>query len=153
MRGRKPEPRALKKLKGVEGRFINDNEPQPAPGAPPPPKYLPKDARQIWRYITPLLEEMGIITQIDQASLAMLCIHYALAYNAARKLEEQGAVLEDRDGSPRKNPWLQVLRDNSQQYLRYAGEFGLTPALRQRLSVPEPEEASLSDFLNQLVKE
>ena len=73
-RGRKPKPTAIKELEGNPGkRPLNDAEPKPAKKAPPCPKWLEPEAKKEWRRLSKQLEQIGVLTEVDQAAFASYC--------------------------------------------------------------------------------
>ena len=152
MRGRKPTPTNLKLLKGeTRPSRINKNEPKPKPLAPAAAAWLSADARKLRKGLAPKLEALGILTEADGASFDLMLTHYSLASEAARTLKKEGSIIEDSKGYPAKHPAVQILRDHSAAFLRYAAEFGLTPSSRARLNLVTPEEEidELEEFLRQ----
>ena len=66
--GRKPQPTALKELKGNPGRRpLNEDEPKPEVHLPGPPSHLSPAARREWRRAGAFLVEMGLMTDLDVA--------------------------------------------------------------------------------------
>ena len=77
-RGRKPKPTAIKELEGNPGkRPLNDAEPKPERKAPPCPKWLEPEAKKEWRRLSKQLEQIGVLTEVDQAAFASYCQAYA----------------------------------------------------------------------------
>ena len=73
-RGRKPTPTAIKELEGNPGkRKINEAEPKPEKKAPPCPKWLEPEAKKEWRRLSKQLEQIGVLTEVDQAAFASYC--------------------------------------------------------------------------------
>jgi len=147
------------KIHQLQGTFRADRHARPAGNGPrgtlpPPPKWLPVKARRAWRDLAPLLEAVGGVTEGDGPALAMLCVHYAAAREAAEIVAKQGILVPDPEhqagGAPswRKNPALQILRDHSAAFRAYAERFGLTPQARKALDItpPDPAEAEISEF-------
>lgn len=136
VRGRKPQPTALKLLKGTEARYINENEPQINPGRPDCPEWLPDAAKAHWAALVPELDRMGVLTVMDSAALANACLAWANTQEAQRIIAIEGFTVTDDRGTVRKHPVVQVLRDSMAMYRTFAVEFGLTPSSRSRLAVP-----------------
>lgn len=150
MVGRKPKPTAIKKLEGNPGRRpLNEQEPQPGPASPDVPRgKLTKEGQKLWRDLAPRLIEMGVLTDVDLPAFEMMCNHYGLARDALKLINAMGLFVKDRDEQPRKNPALQLYRDNSQAFKAYLIEFGLTPSSRSKIeAVPLDEEPSLAELL------
>ncbi len=141
MTGRPPKPTAIKRLTGNPGkRALNKNEPQPERVIPAMPRGLPKRAKQFWKAHADKLDRLGILTEVDGAAFTVMSIHYAVAWSAMERVFAEGMTRVDENGAERKHPLLQVWRENSAAYLRYAQQFGLTPSARGRLSIPEPPQ-------------
>jgi P27 family predicted phage terminase small subunit len=141
VRGRKPKPTHLKVLSGNPGRRpLPESEPKPQPVAPPCPDWLPEEARAKWDELAPELERLGLLTAVDGPAFAMTLLHYALAVEAAKRIDKEGITTVDERGLPRKHPLHQVLRDHSTSFRAYLAEFGLSPSSRVRLALPGQED-------------
>jgi P27 family predicted phage terminase small subunit len=137
--GPPPKPTALKRLAGNPGkRKLDANEPQPERVIPAMPRGLPKRAQRFWKDYADKLDRLGLLTEVDGPAFMMMAIHYDVAWEAMQVLKEDGLVTMDTNGMARKHPMLQVLRQHSALFLRFAVQFGLTPSARSRLSIPEP---------------
>ena len=104
-----------------------------------------------------------MLTEVDEPALRMAAEHFELALRAAKELRQgvvipsadgtqaatvqTGLLMEDADGNLRKNPLLQVLRDQSAALRSYLTEFGMTPAARSKLHVEIAEQLSMADIL------
>lgn len=146
-RGRKPKPSQVKELEGNPGkRRINHSEPKPAVAETALTYGVTLTARRFHRRYAPLLKTLGILTEADGAAFEMMAIHYGIAIDAAQELRKSTLTTEGRDG-PKKNPLVQIVRDNSAAFRGYAAEFGMTPSARSRLAVGEADQMSLADIL------
>ncbi len=140
MRGRKPKPSAKKKLEGNPGkRRLNKREPKPQAAGKIPPAEIDELAQRFIAEYLPLIQAMQIFTDADRAALELMSVHYSIAWRAAEVVQREGLMLKNAFGWA-KHPLLQVLRDNSTAFLRYAAEFGLTPSARSRISVPDAHD-------------
>ena len=139
----KPVPTNLRILRGNPSkRPLPQNEPQPdiAPDPPPPPDYLAYYAREEWLDKAPQLHRLGLLTKIDLTALAAYCTayqHWRLATEAleARRVAEASdhgltLTLETKTIT---NPLVSVAYKASTEMLRFAAEFGFTPAARARI--------------------
>ena len=78
MAGRKPKPTAVKKLEGNPGkRKLNTKEPVPAKGMPDCPEWLLPEAKKEWERLADLMNQMGVLTEVDMAAFAAYCQSYA----------------------------------------------------------------------------
>jgi P27 family predicted phage terminase small subunit len=127
----------MKKLRGTAKPSRGHNDPVAAPLKCRAPRWLSADAKRAWRYLVTRLPA-GVLGDVDLPALALMCTHLAVAMEAAKIVAREGILVDDPDHAEakRKNPALQILRDNSLAFRGYAAVFGLTPADRSRLSVP-----------------
>lgn len=96
-RGRPPTPTALKILRGNPGkRAINTDEPKPPRGEVKPPPWLKGRGRTAWKWIAPVLQQMGVLTTADPHALALLCDAYAEYIECRATVRKFGAVYESR---------------------------------------------------------
>lgn len=160
-RGRRPLPTAVKKLHGNPGkRPLNELEPKPSLGAPEIPAWMPKEAAEKWHSISRELDAMGVLSKIDGEALAGLCVSWARWVEAQAEITKHGILLTepiykwDRKKKKHvkvgtrvtgKNPAIAVAVAELKNMLRFAVEFGLTPASRTRLSIAAPRIAIEQD--------
>jgi len=147
--GHNRKPTALKVLQGTARPDRMVNEPKPQPIAPKPPSWLPREARRKWRELAPKLERLGLLTELDGEKFAAMCMHWAVMVEAAKEIKRRGVLVPSArgDGALVKNPALQILRDNSKAFDRYAGQFGMDPQSRGRIDLPESDEEGILEFL------
>lgn len=146
-RGPKPAPNELKKLS--ESKYYNPDEPQ-MPAAidiRPPRGRLTHEARCFWKANAEILQQRGILKETDLATFEMMCTHYGFAIAAARIIRDEGMITIDERGLSREHPAMQLLRDQSALFAKYAALFGLDPSSRGGLKAEEPEERSLAQIL------
>ena len=143
-RGPRPEPTALKVLKGNPGgRPINDSEPKPQPVAPKCPRWLSKEAKREWRRLVKELEPLGLLTVVDGIALATLCEEWATYAQAQRTLTERGHTYEYVNKAGEANiiarPEVGIANKSFMAIKAMCAEFGLTPSARSRMRVKLPE--------------
>lgn len=132
--GRRPRPTALKILQGERPSRINDDEmPSPA-GAPDPPGDLDADVAATYRQLVELLAPTGVLTALD--GLALIAFAHAVeTHRRAAELESAvGPLVRDEHNQPRVNPASRIRRDAGRDLLRWASEFGMTPASRSQIA-------------------
>jgi P27 family predicted phage terminase small subunit len=107
-------------------------------------------AREEWDRITRELCRLGLLTLVDIHPLAAYCQAYSVWRTAGEKLREMAArdpvmgalMVKTRHGSVMQNPLYLTERQAANDMVRYAAEFGFTPASRSRISIvgaqPEP---------------
>jgi P27 family predicted phage terminase small subunit len=129
-------------------------QPPQAPGVPEPPPFIRGYAADEWWTVAVELHNMGVLSRIDQAPLAAYC-H---AYGQWRMAAETLARMEDNDpqmkgllhrtkyGDVTANPMVSIVRKAAADMVRYAAEFGLTPAARSRIAAGVRAEQEVSKF-------
>jgi P27 family predicted phage terminase small subunit len=147
MRGRKPNPTALKVLRGNPGRRpLNRNEPAPARAVDlAPPAELTGPAADEWRRIAPKLQRLGLLTEIDDRALAAYCLTWARYLEAETEIREHGMVLKGRKGAPFLSPYVGIAARTMQQLKQWLTEFGMTPSSRTRVKT-DPGEKPADKF-------
>jgi P27 family predicted phage terminase small subunit len=156
-RGRPPTPTYLRLLRGNPGkRPLNKNEPQPArpPDVPELPAYLTGHARQEWERVAPEVFRLGLLTTVDISAFGAYCWAYATwrtALEAVDRVAEsdpvfKGLIVKARTGTPVENPLYLASRQPASDMLKFAAEFGMTPAARARLSNPLAFSSGPSKF-------
>lgn len=153
-RGRKPKPAHLRLIEGNPRQKPIPNEPKPTAGElPAPPEFLSKDAKEEWHRVSLELYRLGLLTQVDIGPLAAYCQSYGRWMQAERaiaKMAEKdqltgGLMIKTTNGNAIQNPLVGTAHKAASDMVRYASEFGLTPAARARLSVG-PVNAPKSKF-------
>ena len=145
MAGRKPIPTIMKLVTGKKGRGINENEPQIEIKIPSCPPNLPAAAKSEWRRVAPILEDQGLLSEVDRAALAAYCVLYARWTKALRKIEELGEVITSAKGVLQTSPWVLLARSSEKEMRTYAGLFGMSPADRSRVSASDPASKTTKD--------
>lgn len=139
-RGPAPRPPALKLLNGTSaGRDSGGRLVEPPPNfvreAPQPPTWLSREAKAEWRRVVPSLEALDILKSADRAALAVMCETWSTFVASTRQYRAEGLVLTNPDsGRVHTHPAVSVANIAARQFLRYAAEFGLSPAAEHRLN-------------------
>jgi P27 family predicted phage terminase small subunit len=87
------------------------------------------------------------ITVVDLNALAAYCqayAHWRTAEEVLTRMRERdpltsGIMLKTRNGNPIPNPLLVAANKAASDMIRYASEFGLTPAARSRIAAAHVE--------------
>ncbi len=146
--GRRATPTAIKKLRGADPRYINEDQPRfAAPANIRAPAILGKEGRKLWKDLAPLLIEHDLLTSGDLALFTQLCIAHEIAIEARQTMKDEGLFRRDEEGVQRKHPGVQVWRDALMAYAKLAGEFGLSPAAREKLGVQPKEDDPYEEYL------
>lgn len=151
-RGPLPKPTALKLLEGNAGKRALDLAAgvNPRIEIPSPPKHLGIEAKKEWKRITPLLEELGLISGLDRAALALYCqvagrlAELETSFNGKVQakvdagMDYADAVYEvshatTPSGYAQQSVIVQLIGKHREQLNRYLMHFGLSPAARGRV--------------------
>ena len=116
-RGPAPKPTMLKILDGNPGkRPISKREPKPTTGIPSMPSILRREAKAEWkRLVAEMPDEM--LTLVDRAGLTLACVWWSICCTNVKTLDQE------------------ALEKSTNQWLKLAREFGLTPSARTRIEV------------------
>ena len=133
-RGRKPKPTALKMLEGNPGgRPINEAEPKPQKKAPRCPTWLEDEAKREWKRMAKVLEQLGLLTEMDMAAFAGYCQAYARWKEAEEFLTQHGSMVRTPNGYLQQVPQVSIAQTNMKIMLKFCEQFGLTPSARSRI--------------------
>ena len=152
--GRKCKPTKLKVLEGNPGRRkLPENEPIPISDLPPPPDHLDEYARDEWFRICQGLYNMGLLFDVDRAAFAAYCQAYSRWKTAEEEMQKRvkkggplaGLVDVTKAGNIIQNTLVGIANKAAGDMVRYAAEFGLTPAARARLAI-DPKKGKKGKF-------
>lgn len=161
-KGRPPTPTNLHILRGNPSKKALNKDPQPTrPNeipAPPLPIALEPYAAEEWSLVAAELWRLGLYTVCDKGALCAYCFAYAEWRHAAEIIHDlrandpkmRGLLVKGRDGAQAvQNPLAYMARKAASDMVRYASEFGFTPAARSRIAagVDNQEERSFAGLL------
>jgi P27 family predicted phage terminase small subunit len=86
------------------------------------------------------LHRVGLLTEIDDMALAILCQSWAEYLDAAAELRETGMLAKSPNGYPMINPSLAILNQAVKKVRALLAEFGMTPGSRSRIQTAPTEE-------------
>ena len=165
-RGPMPKPAALNALQGNPGKrtpSVGDGV-NPVIEIPSAPKHLSKEAAKEWKRITPLLEELGLISGLDRAALALYCqavgrmteLEEAFNGQVKRLMADQGldypsaVAAASQSATPsgyvQQSVMVQLIKNHREQVNRYLQHFGLSPSARGRVQPSNFVQPSLPGF-------
>lgn len=136
MRGRKPQPTALRVLRGNPGRRpLNLQEPvHDGLDHACPDDLVDAVARAEWDRVAPMLIDRGQVTVVDRSVFVGYCLKYA----QWRALEAEAAahpfIVKSPSGYPIPNPALGMANKVFALMLKAAAELGITPSARSRVT-------------------
>ncbi len=152
LRGPPPTPAHLKLLNGNPGkRPIVPDPVSPTVELPEPPEWLCESGLAEWRRAGAELEKLSLISQLDLALFALYCQTYGrmrdLEVSIGRQVAERVAAGETREaayeavsvqltptGFRRPSAIVQLLAQHRDEVNRYAGQFGMSPSHRGRVT-------------------
>ena len=138
VRGRKPKPTAIKELEGNPGhRALNCYEPTPDRRAPRCPSWLEDEAKKEWKRMGAVLEQYGLLTDMDMAAFAGYCQAYARWKEAEEFITQHGTMVRTPNGYLQQVPQVSIAQTNLKILLRFCEQFGLTPSARSRIVAGE----------------
>jgi P27 family predicted phage terminase small subunit len=149
-RGAKPQPTALRVLRGNPGKRaadLNPDEPQhpPLDAAQVPDEIAGNEiARKEWQRIAPGLVACGHVRVTDRAMLIGYCLKYA-HWQEQEQLAQQMPFLLKTDHTTIVHPAVKIANQTFLIVLRAAAEIGLTPSSRSRI-VAQPPAAPVSKW-------
>lgn len=139
VRGRRPLPDAVKKLRGNPGgRPILGDTPRPPRLIRPDgaPTWLDATARREWRRLATELEETGVLTSWDYSLFATYCQLVSRVAMARRHLKKDADyVVLYSNGNEGASPWLKILERAEKELAKVTGLLGLSPGERSRLHI------------------
>jgi P27 family predicted phage terminase small subunit len=162
-RGPLPKPAALRLLEGNAGKRPLDLSAgiNPRIEVPSAPKHLGHEGRKEWKRITPYLVELGLISGLDRAALALYCqavgrlAELETSFNgqveryiAEFKMDYADAVYKASyavtpSGYAQQSVITQLIKSQREQVNRYLMHFGLSPAARGRVQASNYVQPSL----------
>jgi P27 family predicted phage terminase small subunit len=154
-------PTQLKLLRGNPGKrtlAVDVMQPKLSPNVPDPPPFITGYAADEWWTVAEELHNMGVLTRIDLAPFAAYCHAYGQWRMAAESLARMqandqvmhGMLVKTKDDVTIQNPLVYIVRKAASDMVRYASEFGLTPAARSRIAAGvrgEKEESKFAGLL------
>lgn len=152
-RGPKPQPPQLRLLTGNAGKkplaSLLDDVVRPDVEIPDCPAHLEGEARAEWERLTPHLQALGLISQIDRAALAGYCDTWGEYVWAAERIKALNAEASDATGE-RGRVWdtpsgykqisvLQQIRNRALEQMKsFLSMFGMSPSDRSRVTQSDP---------------
>ena len=150
--GRKPISNQMKILKGTDQpcRMRDEVSVNKILKMPPPPKWLSKSAKKLYRTKAQFLITAEILSEVDVEMFVTFCFEYGRYLDTAEKLAEvsHAAILTEKQ-QQLYNRLTKVNRDSFERAKYLASEFGFTPVSRMKFTIPETETDPLQNLLNQ----
>lgn len=158
MKGRKATPNKILELRGGSSCSHRPERKDPdLPSVIPScPEHLDEEARKEWDRITKVLDSIGLITDLDRATLAAYCEAYSRWAQATIKIREMGMIFAEgrqvdkegkviKPGIPKANPYIKIARDAYDQMVKTGSLFGMSPSSRASLSIHNQAASQATD--------
>lgn len=130
--GRPKKPTNLRLLQGNPGKVkINPKEPKPEICIPDPPEFLEGYALVEWHRVAPMLETLGLLSNIDTMALAAYCQCYERWRKAEEGIKADGGMTTVTDkGNVIQTPHVSIANKAMMQMHKFLAQFGMSPASR-----------------------
>lgn len=116
------------------------------------PKDIEKEAMEYMEDVCDMLENNGVMENVDTAALTMLARNYSMFIKANKQLEKDGLTVTSDRGNISPHPAIKIAKDAQIQAMKVMAEFGLTAKARTKL--PKLENVDTDDSpLMQFVKD
>lgn len=135
MPGPQPTPSAILAARGSWRAKMRSGEPQIAVSVPDCPAWVQGPARDWWPEVAGQLAEMGVMGAPYTVALGLLVDALSDYLQARETVLRAGQTYETANGQIHTRPEVAVMERAWTRTLHAAGEFGLTPASRTRVSV------------------
>lgn len=140
--GRRPQPTALKLLRGNPSKTKpNPREPKPPAGPVAQPVELSVGARAVWAELAPVCVAMGTLTPADVRVFATMC--------ELQSTLQRASAAKDASEAEALTVVLKLEWDTATAVRPYYALFGLEPVSRARVAV-KPDEQKVSKWAGSL---
>lgn len=123
-------------LRAVPDKELAETVAESAPRqAPSKPAAVEADDElsAMWDQVVPLLDAAGLISPADGFTVEMFLRHVVTARQAHGEIGDSVTLYDDKlAGGAKKHPAEQVFRSESDMYLKYAQQLGMTFVARAR---------------------
>ncbi|WP_178031407.1 phage terminase small subunit P27 family [Mycobacterium xenopi] len=115
-------------------------------GAPDPPEWLDDEARNLWQRVAPALDRLDLLKPEDREVFVAYCVAWSRFVSAVQTYQAEGmTVTNKRSGRVALHPAVTAAQQASRDLLRFAQDFGLTPAAELNLGKKPAGDDSESD--------
>lgn len=91
------------------------------------------EAKTYIQDVLKMLEENGVMEDVDTAALTMLARNYSMFIKASKQLEKDGLTVVSDRGNLSPHPAIKIAKDAQTQAMKVMAEFGLTAKARTKL--------------------
>lgn len=97
------------------------------------PLDIEDEAKNYIQDVLKMLEENGVMEDVDTAALTMLCRNYSMFIKASKQIEKDGLTVVSDRGNLSPHPAIKIAKDAQTQAMKVMVEFGLTAKARTKL--------------------
>ena len=97
------------------------------------PVDIEDEAKTYIQDVLKMLEENGVMEDVDTAALTMLARNYSMFIKASKQLEKDGLTVVLDRGNLSPHPAIKIAKDAQTQAMKVMAEFGLTAKARTKL--------------------
>lgn len=98
------------------------------------PSDIEKEAKNYMVNVIKMLEENGVMKDVDTAALTMLARNYSMFIKASKQLELEGLTVTSDRGNIAPHPAIKIAKDAQTQAMRVMEKFGLTAKDRTKIA-------------------
>lgn len=110
-----------------------------------PPKYLPREVKDIYKNIAEELREADILSNLDIELLSTTAYAIFRMRDARKHLDKNGSVVVSSTGNVAKSPYVQVEKDYQGIFHTGCLQLGLSPSSRAKLALMAAEKEEEED--------
>lgn len=110
-----------------------------------PPKYLPREVKDIYMNIVEELREADILSNLDIELLSTTAYAIFRMRDARKHLDKYGSVVTGSSGNLSKSPYVQVEKDYQGIFHTGCLQLGLSPSSRAKLALMAAEKEEDED--------
>lgn len=113
-------------------------------------KKIEPEALEYINEVLQMLEDKGIIEDVDDAAIKMLAYNYSTFIKANKIIEDEGLTVTSDRGNVSEHPAVKIARDAQTQAMKVMAEFGLTAKARcklPKLNTSEDDDSPLETFI------
>ena len=93
-----------------------------------------------------ILEDMGVLTEVDTMAFAGYCQAYARWKEAEEFLSQHGSIIRTPNGYLQQVPQVSIAQTNLKIMLKFCEQFGLTPSARSRITANKSIEETTDEM-------
>ena len=116
------------------------------------PTDIEKEAKEYMKNVIQMLDESGVMQDVDNAALTMLARNYSMFIKASKQLEKDGLTVVSDRGNIAPHPAIKIAKDAQTQAMKVMEKFGLTAKDRTKVAKLSDNSKELSP-LEQFVKD